>query len=215
MPNVILLGDSIFDNASYVPPGEPDVVRQLRAILPAGWDATLLAVDGNYAADVPTQLRKLPRDATHLVLSAGGNDALGNTGIFDHPARTGMDIFRLMAKVQREFRDTYGAVLDRLVGLRLPLVVCTIHEGDLDPTISQPAAAALAVFNDAIIRAAAERGIPVIDLRAVCNQPDCYANPIEPSAVGGARIAATIAAVLASHDFNRRHTVVYAGPNLA
>ena len=42
MPRVILLGDSIFDNAAYVA-GGPDVATQLRAILPPGWDARLNA----------------------------------------------------------------------------------------------------------------------------------------------------------------------------
>ena len=34
--HIVLLGDSIFDNGAYVRRGEPDVVRQLRARLPAG-----------------------------------------------------------------------------------------------------------------------------------------------------------------------------------
>ena len=43
MGHVVLLGDSIFDNALYVP-GGPAVIDQLRRELPAGWSATLLAV---------------------------------------------------------------------------------------------------------------------------------------------------------------------------
>jgi hypothetical protein len=35
MAHIILLGDSIFDNGVYVP-GGPDVVKQLRQVLPAG-----------------------------------------------------------------------------------------------------------------------------------------------------------------------------------
>src|SRR3712207_2336551 len=45
MSHVVLLGDSIFDNAAYVR-GGPDVIRQLQGVLPAGWKATLRAVDG-------------------------------------------------------------------------------------------------------------------------------------------------------------------------
>ena len=36
MGHVILLGDSIFDNARYVP-GGPSVIEQLRRALPDGW----------------------------------------------------------------------------------------------------------------------------------------------------------------------------------
>src|SRR5437763_7003051 len=80
MSHVVLLGDSIFDNAAYVP-GRPPVVEQLRRALPAGWRATLLAVDGHTTADVAGQLARLPADATHLVVSVGGNDALGASAV--------------------------------------------------------------------------------------------------------------------------------------
>jgi len=83
MGHVVLLGDSIFDNAAYVP-GGPAVIDHLTAALPHGWRETLLAVDGAGADDVATQLRSLPADATHLVVSAGGNDALGHSGLFRH-----------------------------------------------------------------------------------------------------------------------------------
>ena len=46
MSHLILLGDSIFDNAAYVA-GGPDVVQQVRARLPQGWTASLRAVDGS------------------------------------------------------------------------------------------------------------------------------------------------------------------------
>src|SRR6478672_11592993 len=76
-PHLVLLGDSIFDNVRYVTPG-PDVVAQLRGLLPPGWRATLRAVDGAITASLAPQLRNLPEDATHLVVSIGGNDALQN-----------------------------------------------------------------------------------------------------------------------------------------
>jgi pimeloyl-ACP methyl ester carboxylesterase len=68
--HVILLGDSIFDNATYAV-GAPDVVRQVRQRLPQGSKATLAAVDGGKIGDVRRQLRRVPSDATHLVLSVG------------------------------------------------------------------------------------------------------------------------------------------------
>jgi hypothetical protein len=83
---VVLPGDSIFDNGAYVG-GGPDVVAQLRSRLPQGWEATLLQVDGAVASDVPRQLGGIPVEATHLVVSGGGNDALGASGILavTHP----------------------------------------------------------------------------------------------------------------------------------
>src|SRR3954470_24212641 len=69
--HVVLLGDSVFDNKAYVA-GGPDVIAQLRARLPAGWRASLGAVDGAVTADVTRQLGRVPQEATHLVVSVGG-----------------------------------------------------------------------------------------------------------------------------------------------
>ena len=60
-PHVVLLGDSIFDNARYVP-GGPSVIEHLRRVLPAAGRATLLAVDGAGAEDVARQVARLPAD---------------------------------------------------------------------------------------------------------------------------------------------------------
>src|SRR6516164_8161432 len=68
MPHLVLLGDSVFDNARYVP-DRPAVIEQVRESLPADWRATLLAVDGHVVEDVAKQLRGLPPDATHLFIS--------------------------------------------------------------------------------------------------------------------------------------------------
>jgi hypothetical protein len=81
--HVVLLGDSIFDNASYVP-GGLSLIEQLLHNVPDGWQASLLAVDGSVAADVLEQLRDLPPDASHLVVSAGGNNALAHVDLIRH-----------------------------------------------------------------------------------------------------------------------------------
>jgi hypothetical protein len=75
-PHVVLLGDSIFDNAAYTK-GLPDVLTHLRRRLPIGAVATLLAVDGSTTVDVmEQQLPRLPRGVTHAAVSMGGNDAI-------------------------------------------------------------------------------------------------------------------------------------------
>ena len=50
--HIILLGDSIFDNASYVKTGEWDVTEQVRSLLPEGSRVTRLALDGDVTAGV-------------------------------------------------------------------------------------------------------------------------------------------------------------------
>src|SRR3712207_6317944 len=116
MTHVVLLGDSIFDNGAYVP-GEPDVARQLRSELPSGWRATLLAVDGDVTTDVPAQLRGLPADASHLVVSVGGNDALQQIGVFEESASSVAGAVKRLAAVLAGFERNYRAMLSA-VGAR-------------------------------------------------------------------------------------------------
>ena len=192
MPHVVLLGDSIFDNAAYVR-GGPDVAAHLAGMLPPGWRATLLAVDGAVIDGVAAQLARVPADATHLVLSAGGNDALGHAGLLDRPARSSAEVLGWLADAAAGFEGRYRRLLRALAAHAARPTVCTIYNGNLGPPSDRLAAVALAVFNDAILRVAAEHRMPVIELRHVCTEPADYANPIEPSVRGGAKIARAIA----------------------
>ncbi|GAA2729103.1 SGNH/GDSL hydrolase family protein [Cellulomonas aerilata] len=204
--HVVLLGDSIFDNGVYVP-GGPDVVTHLRGELPAGWAATLLAVDGDVTAGIPRQLASLPADATHLVVSVGGNDALGHAHLLGAPVRSVAEGIALLGRAQSAFERDYAAMLDGVLATGLPTAVCTVY--DTNPSAPEHAVirSALALFNDAITRTAFARAVPVVDLRLVCTQAADYANPIEPSVVGGARIARAVAAAVLVHRDARRSTV--------
>lgn len=207
--SVVLLGDSIFDNLSYTR-GGPDVVRQLGEALPEGWRAVLAAVDGAVMADVPRQLRDVPDDAAVLALSAGGNDLLGHMGVLQMPARSSAEVLGHLADLADGFERGYRAMLAKVLDLGLPTIVCTVYNGQLgDDAVQRRANVGMAVFDDRIVRLAAEHGLPVIDLRAVCSRPEDYANPIEPSSVGGEKIARAIARVALEHDFGRRESVLY------
>ena len=195
MPHVALLGDSIFDNAAYVR-GGPDVVTQLQERLPSGWRASLLAVDGAVIGSVPAQLARLPADVTHLVLSVGGNDALRHAHLLPQRASTVLDALTRFADAVEPFAQAYRKALEAVVRARMRVVVCTIYDGRLAPELARGGRVALAIFNDAVQREATRAGLPVIELREVCTEAGDYANPIEPSVRGGAKIAAAIAAHL-------------------
>ena len=208
MGHVVLLGDSIFDNARYVP-DRPPVIEQLRRSLPTGWQATLLAVDGHVTEDVATQLRELPSDASHLFVSCGGNDALGASSILQEAVVAVGDALCLLHEIGTRFRDEYRQMLQAVSAATKPVAVCTIY--DAIPHLGPAEQTALALFNDVILREAFLVGIPVIDLRLLCNRDADYSplSPIEPSVVGGSKIAGTIAEVTARHDFSAKRTIVY------
>jgi len=212
MPHVVLLGDSIFDNGAYTG-GGPDVVTQLRELLPAGWRATLGAVDGASTDDFATQLDALPDDATHVVVSLGGNDALGHTDLLDRRVHSSADVLSGLATAAERFEKRYRRVIGGVLAYRLPTTVCTIYNGNFaEADFQRLASTALSVFNDAILRVAFEHRLDVIDLRLVCNAPADYANPIEPSSHGGQKIAQSICEVVA--DGGRNFARVHAGDRL-
>ncbi|HEV3258913.1 MAG TPA: SGNH/GDSL hydrolase family protein [Gemmataceae bacterium] len=208
MAHVVLLGDSIFDNAPYVA-GGPPVIEQLHSRLPWGWRATLLAVDGSVTTGVAGQVSRLPADASHLVVSVGGNDALANSGILEDSARSAAEGFAALAEVQRRFRHDYQEMLRTVLAARKPTAICTIY--DSVPGLPAQAITALSVFNDVILREGFRRGLPILDLRPICDEARHYSSlsPIEPSEVGGAKIAEAIRRVMTGHDFSRPESVVY------
>ena len=209
MPHLVLLGDSVFDNARYVSKGH-SVIEQLRNRLPADWNATLLAVDGDMTSDVARQLERLPEDATHLLVSSGGNDALGHAYLLRESVNTAGEAMNLFAEVRRRFRRDYESMIARVIRLNRKAGVCTVY--DTIPTIGESALTGLSMFNELILRAAIEAKIPVLDLRLVFSEESDYSavSPIEPSATGSAKLVQSILKMLRNHDFASNQTVVYA-----
>ncbi len=191
--HIALLGDSIFDNKRYVG-SDPAVIDQVRAAIPDRWAATLLAVDGDFVGDVRQRLSGMAVGTSHLVLSVGGNDALGHLGVLTGPAQSREEVFLQLERIQSSFAKQYENLVDHLASLGHPLAICTIYdpnfEREQERLLAKPA---LTIFNDVITRTAFSRGVDLIDLRLLFREPADYANPIEPSAKGGKKLAAAIA----------------------
>ena len=214
MAHVVLLGDSIFDNAKYVPEGI-GVAAHLQDCLGAGHRVSLRAQDGSVLADMPAQLRglqALPDRPTSLVVSCGGNDVLALVGAMQSPVASVLEAAELLATWQAAFRRDYQAMLGLVAGCGIPFAVSIIY--DQVPGLSPGLRGALALFNDVILREAVTRAIPVLDLRLVCTEPGDYAasSPIEPSFEGGRKIAAAIADLVLGHEPGAARTVVFSGP---
>ena len=203
--HVALLGDSIFDNRAYTG-AEADVVTHLRARLPPPWRATLLAVDGSAIADLAAQIARVPRDATHLVVAVGGNDALMNQDLLFTPVRSSAQTLELFADRVGRFEAAYRRAVDAVLALGRETVVCTIYNGNLEAPQATLARVGLTTFNDAILRTGFERRLTIIELRLVCDAPADYANPIEPSGRGGAKIADAIAHAIGALTSPTRRT---------
>lgn len=192
--HVALAGDSIFDNDGYVP-NDPGVIAQLRTSIPAEWSAMKIAVDGDCIRHVYSRVENFPDYITDLVLSIGGNDALGYASILNQ-ATSVNDIPRLVTVPAEEFRANYSALLNHLVTLNTKLYVCTIYTAVPfeDPLWRQYVPLALNLFNDIIKIEAQRLNVGVIEIDKICTQDEDYsaASPIEPSAIGGQKIVNAI-----------------------
>jgi hypothetical protein len=206
--NIVLLGDSVFDNSAYVP-GQSCLTEQLRAIMGPDNEVLMLAVDGHFVIDVRGQLRRVPERATHLFVSAGGNDALSQYEMLFAECADSQELFEEWSRIQAGFRRDYRNMLEAVVSLNRHTAVCTVY--DAVPGVAPFAITALSLFNDVIVAEAVAAGVSIIDLRRVCTEAQDFSSisPIEPSWQGGAKIAAVLKRVAEGHGPGGGRCVVY------
>ena len=208
MNHIILLGDSIFDNAGYVGSGE-SVIEQLQDKTHNDCKATLLAVDGDVTSDVYAQLKMIPEDATHAFLSIGGNDALRIANILQQSTSTVGEAMEVFTEIRLDFQKRYRELIIQTKQKVDQLIICTVH--DCVPDIEPRALTALSLFNEIILKEAFSIGASVIDLRLLCNEEDDYStiSPIEPSGQGARKIVEQIIKITNEHGFQITTSVIY------
>jgi len=205
---LLLLGDSILDNAAYTAP-EPDTADHLQRALGREWSVTLLARDGSRMGDLGFQLAHLPASADLAVLSIGGNDAIEHIGLLEERARSTGEVLDKLAGIADEFGHRYAQVLGAIAPRVSRLVVCTIYEPPLiDPATARLARVPLTLLNDRIIRAALHLGLDVLDLRTICTEATDFVKEIEPSARGARKIAGAIEQVARDGGALRRSRIL-------
>lgn len=100
-------------------------------------------------------------------------------------------------------------MLAPIIARRLPTALCTVYAPRFPPLRRRLAIHGLAPFNDVIVRETTTPGLSLIDLRLVCNEGADSTSPIEPSVVGGAKIAAAIAGLAGSPGDRSPRSTVY------
>ena len=116
-----------------------------------------------------------------------------SSDILRSPADCTAQAISPLADIAQAFEDRYRRAVGACRQMHLPLTLCTIYNGCFpDPIYQRLISTALMVFNDVILRVGIESELAMIDLRFICSSIDDYANPIEPSSVGGAKIARAI-----------------------
>lgn len=196
--SVLICGDSILDNGAYVGMFGRSLNSHLKKLLD-GWTIDFRALDGAVCADVSeNQLGGGAGECDAVVVSVGGNDALGCLHLLEDPERRRLIEHGLMlAEIQDKFRADYRQVLDAAERHGQKLLVFTIyrarfHLNGLPPDLGRAANALLSLFNDVIQEEALARNHDLLDLRRICVSDEHFANAIEPSDSGGRKIAVGI-----------------------
>ena len=193
--DLVVLGDSVFDNQVYLEHGQNSVKDHFeKKLLPLNFNLDHRAIDGSIIHDVYSQLTVRPIISPSIfVLSIGGNDALTYANQNELLEMNLFDFYEM----RENFRTQYAHLLDAILEYTKQLIICTIYNPKFeDPVLQKIAETGLSFFNDVIIEEAMRRKIYVIDLRDVCSDRCAFANPIEPSEHGGDLITSEIIRVM-------------------
>ena len=197
MAVVNLLGDSIIDNKIYVGPHELSVTEHLHNLSDDVINS--IAVDGHTTKDVIyAQLDLLPQYSTHQVLSIGGNDLLQNMYFLKNQERlTTNEVFEQAVGIMAPIKRRYQTIVEKLSLQDSNILLCTVYEGNLlnDPLlydIALSSKAMVSMLNDIVYSTANTYNAQVLELRTIFTTPKDYANPIEPSHIGGGKLGKAI-----------------------
>lgn len=203
-PHIVLLGDSTLDNGRYldVAHGELSVGRQLwKRCADRGWDCTTLARDGSVLEDVLLkQLPLIPKSATHIVLSASGNDLLHLLNGMVMARFTVRSMYEAMCLGLAQTAERYRKVLEALKGLGRHVACCTVYRPNFNHVLFKSLAmVALGMHNARLRQICVELETSVIDLASIFDQGSDFASPLELGARGGAKVVENITAFVAEH----------------
>ena len=197
MAIVNLLGDSIIDNKVYVGSRELSVTEHLYNLSDDVINS--IAVDGHTTKDViQAQLDKIPYYSTHHVLSIGGNDLLQNMYFLKNKEQlTTNEVFEQAVGIMAPIKRRYQTIVEKLSLQNSNILLCTVYEGNLlnDPLlydIALSSKAMVSMLNDIVYSTANTYKAEVLELRNIFTTPKDYANPIEPSHIGGSKFALEI-----------------------
>lgn len=194
--HVSLLGDSIIDNKVYVGEGELSVTEHLQHKSSSYF--TMIAVDGDTTKDVlDNQLDNLKESVSHIVLSIGGNDLLQNLHLLQDETSGMKFALEKCSELISQIQENYIKILEHLSQYDAKVLLCTVYEGDLESDLllakyDKAGQVMLKMHNDTVYYLASKFEVDVLELRNIFTYKEDYANPIEPSHIGGEKLARAI-----------------------
>tara|TARA_B100000575_G_C23131272_1_gene656241 strand:- start:247 stop:867 length:621 start_codon:yes stop_codon:yes gene_type:complete len=199
MNRVVLFGDSIIDNKTYVSHGEFSVLEHLENI--SNYEYIQVAYDGHTTFDVQNKQLHLStiEKPSHIVLSVGGNDLLQNLSYLSNGPISNVNeaITGIQQHIFEPLEQRFETIIEELSSQRANLLICTVYEGDLGRTdefkdVLDSSKIMVSSLNDIVYKTAKKYKADVLELREIFISSDDYANPIEPSHIGGEKLAKSI-----------------------
>ena len=199
MNRVVLFGDSIIDNKTYVSHGEFSVLEHLENI--SNYEYIQVAYDGHTTYDVQNKQLHLStiEKPSHIVLSVGGNDLLQNLSYLSNGPISNVNeaVTGIQQHIFEPLEQRFETIIEELSSQRANLLICTVYEGDLGRTdefkdVLDSSKIMVSSFNDIVYKTAKKYNADVLELREIFISSDDYANPIEPSHIGGEKLAKSI-----------------------
>ena len=200
--NILLMGDSVIDNASWIPKKNLSTPERFAEVFPE-CHITNVALDGMTIPFMQRdQLDRVDGDFDEVFVSIGGNDLLQVFGFLDLELGTAINTFNgfeLHARNQfvKNYSLLYKSIKDKFENSNF--LFCDIYdacwESDIMrgmPKYSRELARACTVavdlYNASIRKIVDEDEIFSIN-KIFRDRPDYYANTIEPSTLGSLAIA--------------------------
>jgi hypothetical protein len=212
--HVVLLGDSTLDNARYLDraKGEQSVEKILqKTCWERGWRMKVLAQDGSMLDDVRLQqLPLIPTDATHVVMSATGNDLLKLLNEMVSANFTMKSMYSAMYVRLAGLADEYAALVKKLKAAGFHVCICTIQHPIFNHFLFKSIATlGLGIHNSRIKAIAEDLKCSVIDLANILDCPEDFANPLEMSTRGGTKLVGNIDAFVQDHSVSLIRRTAY------
>jgi len=155
-------------------------------------------------------VREIPEDATHIVISVEGAWAIETSGLLQRSARTVSEALGTLSAAADEFETVLASMIAAARETGLPTVVCTmVPDHFVEPVQHRVFSTALAIFNDRVMRSAVAAGLPIVELRLVCNENADFANETLLSRAGVRKAANVIRSALYDVSRSVERTRVY------
>ncbi len=158
----------------------------------------------------PSRVRAIPAEVTHIVICVDGGWAIETSGLLQGSAQTIREALYGLASAADEFEKVFVRLIAAATEAGVPTIVCTLVPARyVDPVQERAAAAALAIFNDRILRRAIAAQLSIVELRLICDEDNDYASETLLSHAGVRKVANVARSALYDISRNPGRTRVY------